>query len=303
MESIGYYLKHPNKFLGGVVVKFSRFFPNDKIYLRIIFRCFMGKNLNLENPKTFSEKLQWLKLYNRKPEYTQMVDKYAVKKYVSDTVGEEYIIPTLGVWDSVDEIDFDSLPDKFVLKTTHAGGGNGVVICKSKAEFNIQQAKSKLRRSMNSNPYLTLREWPYKDVKPCIIAEQYMTDRDGHGLTDYKWFCFDGSPKALFIATDRSVEGEETKFDFFDANFNHLPVINGHPNASREIKKPSCFEEMKQLAAKLSAGHPHVRVDLYDINDKVYFGELTFYHWSGMVPFQPEEWDFILGSWINLPIK
>lgn len=280
--------------------KFAKFYSDEK-FLKKLFKLEMGYELNLENPQTFSEKLQWLKLYNRKPEYTQMVDKYAVKEYVANIIGEEYIIPTLGVWDRVEDIDWDSLPNQFVLKTTHSGGNTGVVICKDKLRFNKDEARKKLCQSLKKDVFITTREWPYKDVNPRIIAEQYMVDASGYELKDYKWFCFNGKPKALFIATDRGVEGEETKFDFFDAEFNHLPFTNGHPNANRELVKPKSFERMKELAAKLSAGQPHLRVDLYDIDGKIYFGELTFYHFGGTMPFEPEEWDYTFGSWIKLP--
>lgn len=274
---------------------------DDRKYLEKLYRATFGKELNLENPQTFNEKLQWLKLYDRKPIYTTMVDKYAAKEYVADKIGEEYIIPTLGVWDKFDDIDFDALPDEFVLKCTHDSGG--LAICKDKKTFNIEAARKKINRCLKRNYYYTFREWPYKDVKPRIIAEKYMVDESGYELKDYKIFCFDGQPKIMFIATDRANPEEETKFDFFDMEFNHLPFQNGHPNAKKSIMQPKGFEKMKELAAKLSAGIPQVRVDFYDIDGKVYFGELTFSHWSGFVPFDPEEWDYKLGSWIDLPQK
>ncbi|MBR2309186.1 MAG: glycosyl transferase [Oscillospiraceae bacterium] len=274
---------------------------SDKLYLKIMFWANMGKRLDLKNPKTYNEKLQWLKLYDRKPEYTTMVDKYEAKKYVAERIGEEYIIPTLGVWDRFDDIDFDSLPDQFVLKCTHDSGG--LVICRDKAQLDMAATKAKLERSLNRNYYLHGREWPYEDVKPRILAEAYMEDNQTRELRDYKFFCFDGEVKALFIASDRQTEGEETKFDFFDAEYNHLPFINGHPNAKTPPEKPQCFEEMKELAAKLSKGIPHLRVDFYEVDGKIYFGELTFSHWSGLVPFEPEQWDYTFGSWITLPPK
>lgn len=274
---------------------------DDRKYLEKLYRAKFGKELNLENPQTFNEKLQWLKLYDRKPVYTTMVDKYAAKEYVADKIGEEYIIPTLGVWDKFDDIDFDALPDQFVLKCTHDSGG--LAICKDKKTFDIEAACKKINRCLKRNYYYTFREWPYKDVKPRIIAEKYMVDESGYELKDYKIFCFDGQPKIMFIATDRANPEEETKFDFFDMEFNHLPFQNGHPNAKKSIMQPKGFEKMKELAAKLSAGIPQVRVDFYDIDGKVYFGELTFSHWSGFVPFDPEEWDYKLGSWIDLPQK
>ena len=283
-----------------ILVRIAPIFP-DRAYLKLYYYLNMGKWLSLDNPETYNEKLQWLKLYNRKPEYTQMVDKVGAKEYVANIIGEEYLIPTLGVWDSVDDIDFDELPNQFVLKCTHDSGG--IVICKDKSKLCVQTAKQKLKQGLKRRYYYQNREWPYKNVKPRIIGEQYMVDESGYELKDYKFFCFDGEPKVLFIATDRGVAGEETKFDFFDMEFNHLPFTNGHPNAEREIAKPQGFEEMKQLAAKLSQGQPHLRVDFYDINGKIYFGELTFYHWSGVVPFSPEEWDYTFGSWIELPVK
>jgi hypothetical protein len=271
----------------------------DKMYLQLVYREKFGKKLNLKNPRTFNEKIQWLKLYDRKPIYTMMVDKYEVKSYVAKIIGQEHIIPTLGVWDSFEQIDFSSLPGQFVLKCTHDSGG--LVICKDKSMLDIEAARRKINRSLSTNYYKWGREWPYKDVKPRIIAEEYMVDESGYELKDYKFFCFDGIPKAMFIATDRGVENTETKFDFYDMNFKHLPFTNGHENSQKELRCPDTFEEMKRLAGLLSRGIPHVRVDFYDINGIVYFGELTFAHWSGMVPFKPDEWDYIFGEWIKLP--
>lgn len=273
----------------------------DDVFLRKKFKLALKKELDLENPKTFNEKLQWLKLYDRKPEYTRMVDKHEVKKYVAERIGEQYIIPTLGVWDSFDEIDFDALPDQFVLKCTHDSGG--LVICRDKSQLDKQKAREKIAKSLKRNYYYYGREWPYKNVKPRIIAESYMEDEETKELRDYKFFAFDGAVKALFIATERANATEETKFDFFDAEFNHLPFTNGHPNATVMPKKPQEFELMKQLASKLSEGIPQVRVDFYEVNGRVYFGEITFSHWGGMVPFEPEEWDYTFGSWITLPEK
>ncbi len=273
----------------------------DEEYLKKKFKYSMGKELNLDNPQTFNEKLQWLKLYDRKPVYTTMVDKYEAKKYVADIIGEEYIIPTLGVWNHFDEIDFDKLPNQFVLKCTHDSGG--LVICKDKAKLDKAAAKKKIEKSLKRDFYLNGREWPYKNVKPRIIAETYMEDEETKELRDYKFFCFNGKVKALFIASERQTKDEETKFDFFDADYNHLPFTNGHPNAEVLPKKPVMFEEMKVLAEKLSQGVPELRVDFYEVNGKIYFGELTFSHWSGMMPFDPEEWDKTFGDWIELPKK
>lgn len=292
-----YLINEPSKIAIAILIRTAILIP-DKIYLRCLFRLRVGYKLNLKNPTSFNEKLQWLKIYNRHNLQTKMVDKAEVKKYVAELIGEEYIIPTIAVYDTPDQIDFESLPNQFVLKCTHDSGG--VVVCKDKSTLNKDEVRAKFGRWLKTNYFYQNREWPYKNVKPRIIAEQYMEDESGYELKDYKWFCFNGEPKVLFIAADRGMENEETKFDFYDMDFNHLPFTNGHPNASKLPRKPKGFDQMKELAAKLSVGEPHVRVDFYDINGCVYFGELTFYHWSGMVPFEPQEWDYIFGSWIKI---
>ena len=271
----------------------------DALYLKLRYWKVFHKPLNLKNPQTFNEKLQWLKLYDRKPEYTCMVDKYKAKQYVAERIGQEYIIPTLGVWDSFDEIDFDALPDQFVLKCTHDSGG--LVICQDKKTLDKEAARRRITASLQRNYFWANREWPYKNVKPRIIAEVYMQDTVTAELRDYKFFCFNGTAKLLFIATDRQTEGEETKFDFFDMDFNHIDVRNGHPNAKIPPEKPHCFAEMRQLAEQLSVEIPQLRVDFYEVDGKVYFGELTFFHWTGLVPFEPEQWDYTFGEWIKLP--
>lgn len=281
-----------------VLDRFGRF-VSDKQYVKWSYYLSFRNKLDLENPLTYNEKLQWLKLYDRREEYTQMVDKYEAKKYVASIIGDEFIIPTLGVYDSFDEINFDILPRQFVLKCTHNSGG--IVICKDKASLDISNTRKKMEKWLRKNPYWSNREYPYKNVKPRIIAEKYMEDESGYELKDYKFFCFNGDVKALFVATDRGVDGEETKFDFYDIEWNHLPFTNGHPNSSKHLDKPNSFEEMVKVSSELSKGIPHVRVDLYNINGKIYFGELTFFHWSGLTPFVPEEWDFKFGSWLKLP--
>ena len=291
-------LREPNYLLYVLLNRFNRFIP-DKRFLKWKYRLIMGRKLDLENPKTYNEKIQWLKLHDRNPEYTRMVDKIEAKKYVASFIGEEYIIPTLGVWDDVDDIDFDALPNSFVLKCSHDSGG--IVICKNKDEFDIDAAKEKLKKGLSVNFYYQNREWPYKNVKPRILAEMYMEDESGYELKDYKFFCFNGEPKVLFIATERGLKGVETKFNFYDSDFNFLPFTNGHPNSSKPINKPASFELMKKLAAKLSQEIPHVRIDFYDIYGKIYFGEMTFYHWSGFTPFSPQEWDYKMGELIKLP--
>lgn len=270
----------------------------DKTYLKLLYRRVFDKRLDLENPKSFNEKLQWLKLYNRNPLYTTLVDKCAVKDYVSNLVNEGSlnIIPTIGVWERFEDIDLEKLPEQFVLKTTHDSGS--VCICSDKSLFDFKRAKKILTKSLKHNYYLNDREWPYKDVPRRIIGEQYMVDESGTELKDYKFFCFNGEPKLMFIATDRPVD---TRFDYYDIDFNHLPFTQGFPNSDRALTKPKGWTTMIEIAKKLSANIPHVRVDLYDINGKIYFGEYTFYHNSGFVPFNPEEWDYKIGDFIKLP--
>ena len=298
MPSLIKLLKNPAKFIYLLdKIRLGRLFP-DKAYLALKYRANFGKKLNLKNPQTYNEKLQWLKLYDHKDIYTTMVDKHAVKNYVADIIGEEYIIPTLAVYDNFDQIDFDALPEQFVLKCTHDSGG--LVICKDKSQLDKAVARKTLEKSLNNNFFYQWREWPYKNVKPRIIAEQFMEDSVTKELRDYKFFCFDGVCKALFIATERQASAE-TKFDFFDMDYNHLDMRHGHPNAEVLPQKPVCFEKMRELAEKLSVGIPQVRVDFYEVDGKVYFGELTFFHHGGLVPFEPEEWDYTFGSWIKLP--
>ncbi len=299
------YIKHP---IRSTIISCSQhgYFDglSDKTYIKILYFGRMGKFLHLKNPKTYCEKLQWLKLYNRKDIYTTMVDKYAVKSYVSDKIGEEYVAKVFGVWDRFDAIDFDALPNQFVLKCNHDCGG--MLICKDKSKLTqdeIDASRLKIEKSLKTNYYIHSREWPYKNVKPCIFAEEYLEDEETHELRDYKFFAFDGQVKALFIATERQNKNEETKFDFFDADGKHLPFINGHPNAAIPPALPKNFEEMKKLAAELSKGIPQVRIDFYEVNGKTYFGEFTFFHWGGMKLFEPPEWDEIFGSWITLPGK
>ena len=271
---------------------------SDQKFLDLCFDYYLGKKINWKNPQTYNEKLQWLKIYDRQNSYTKMVDKYEAKEYVKNIIGEEYIIPTIGIYDKFENIDFEKLPKQFVMKCTHDSGG--LVICKDKSKLNLKEAKRKINQCLKVNYFNCWKEWPYKNVKPRIIIEKYMTNDDSDGINDYKFFCFNGKVKLLFIATDRVNENEETKFDFYDENFNHLPIKNGHPNALVPPSKPLNFEKMKELAEILSKDIPHLRVDFYEINGKIYFGELTFSHWAGMVPFEPEEYDLILGNWIDI---
>lgn len=284
-----------------LIISKLRFLFTDEQYLKLIFPLSLGYPLNLEDPKTYNEKLQWLKLYNKNPLYTTLVDKYAVKEWVAKKIGSQYVIPTLGVWDDARKIDFDALPEQFVLKATHDGGGASVIVCKSKQTFDKGKAIKQLNRCLRRKHSKSGLEWVYDDVPPRIIAEQYMEDSTTGELRDYKFFAFDGYVPALFVATERG--SGHVKFDYFDSDFKHLDLTQSHPNATFTINKPETFEEMKRIASVLSKGIPHVRVDLYEVNGKVYFGEMTFFHYGGHTPFNPVSWDRTFGDWITLPQK
>ena len=287
--------------------KWVRLFVNNKVvreklpdivYLKLCYYAKLGKKLHLNEPVTYNEKIQWLKLYDRQPYYVRMVDKYEAKGYIAELIGDQYVIPSIGVWDNFDDIEFDKLPERFVLKCTHDSGG--VVICKDKRYFDMEAAKTKINASIKRNYFYSGREWPYKYIKPRVIAEEYLEDAKYGELRDYKFFAFDGIPRLMFVASERQSK-DETKFDFFDMDFHFVDMRNGHPNAEKRPECPQYFELMKELTKKLSKGLPHVRVDFYEVNGRVYVGELTLYHWSGMTPFDPPEWDNRMGSWIRLP--
>lgn len=269
----------------------------DKKFLEEQFQFKMKYRLDLENPKTFNEKLQWLKLYDRKDIYTKMVDKYEAKKYVASIIGEEYIIPTLGVFDKFEDIDFSQLPDQFVIKCTHDSGG--VVICKNKETFNYKQAKKKLEKKMKQNFYYKAREWPYKNVKPRIIVEKYMEDVNNEDLTDYKLMCFNGKVKCSFVCMERNSKSG-LKIDFYDENWKKMNFERHYKNSNHKTKKPCNYEKMVEFSERLSKGIKFVRVDFYEIKDQLYFGKLTFYPGAGYEEFKPFEYDELLGSWINL---
>lgn len=272
---------------------------SDKAFLKLYFRVFNGKRLDLENPRTFNEKIQWLKLYNQKPEYTIMADKYLAKEYVGKKIGEQYIIPLLGVWDSPDEIDFEQLPERFVLKCNH-NSGTGMCICRDKAALNIENVKEKLQKGLDENFFWHGREWVYKNIARKIIAEAYMTDESGYELKDYKIFCFDGVPKLIEVDFDRF--SAEHRRNLYTTDWELVDAEIKYKNApDRKIDRPECLDEMLELAGKLSEGIPHVRVDFYVINRNVYFGEITFYHGSGLEDFRPKSLGITLGDYIKLP--
>ena len=270
----------------------------DKLYLKLLFKRRLGKKLNLRSPKTFNEKLQWLKLYDRNPLYTTLVDKYLVKEYVAGIIGEEFIIPTLGVWDNFDEIDFEKLPDRFVLKCTHDSGG--VVIVEDKNAFDVDAARDKIKSRLKKNFYYPGREWPYKNVKPRIIAEQYLEDLAfEHSPVDYKLMCFGGKVECSFTCTER-FSGTGLKVTFFDKDWKAMPFERHYHKSDNPIKKPEKYAEMVQIAEKLSKGIPFVRVDLYEVKGHIYFGELTLYPGCGFEEFNPDEWDRKVGDWVPL---
>lgn len=270
----------------------------DREYLEKKFYAMLGYSLDLTNPQTFNEKLQWLKLYDRKPDYTMMVDKYKVREYIKEKLGEEYLIPLLGVWDNAEDINFDKLPNRFVLKCNH-NSGLGMYICKDKSKLTEKQIKvirKNLTKGLQQDYYLTGREWPYKDVPRKIIAEKYMEDETGQ-LRDYKFYCFNGEPKIIMINSDREIE--KTKADYFDMDFNWIDLKWGYEHALVKPSKPINFEKMKEIAGVLSKNIPELRVDFYEVNNKIYFGELTFFDGSGFDKIEPKEWDKKIGDWID----
>lgn len=277
--------------------KLSRLIP-DRIYLQIVYFRHFKKFIDFDNPKTFNEKIQWLKLNYRKEEYTNLVDKYRVKQYITKLIGEEYVIPTLGVWKNVDDIDFKSLPEKFVLKCNNDSGG--IVICKNKKDFDEVKAKSFLKERLKNNGYWYGREWPYKNVKPCIIAEKYMEDSISKDIKDYKFFCFNGSMEFFDIDIDRFIEHRS---NYYDRNGNFLPFGKTYcpPDYTKKIEMPKNLDKMIELAETISHNTVLSRIDFYEIDGQVYFGEITFYPGSGFSPFTDEKWDYKLGDMIDLP--
>lgn len=277
--------------------KLSRLIP-DRIYLQIVYFKHFRRFINFNNPKTFNEKIQWLKLNYRNEEYTKLVDKYRVKQYITKLIGEEYVIPTLGVWNNVDDIDFKSLPEKFVLKCNN--DSVGIVICKNKKDFDEAKAKSFLKERLKNNGYWYGREWPYKNVKPCIIAEKYMEDSISKDIKDYKFFCFNGSMEFFDIDIDRFIEH---RANYYDRNGNFLPFGKTYcpPDYTKKIEMPKNLDKMIELAETISHNTVLSRIDFYEIDGQVYFGEITFYSGSGFSPFTDEKWDYKLGDMIDLP--
>ena len=271
----------------------------DETYLGLVCRLVFHKKLDLSKPETFNEKLQWLKIHDRKPEYPQMADKYEAKQYISSAIGEEYIIENYGVWDSFDAVDLDSLPDQFVLKCTHDSGG--VVICKDRSSFDLDAARKKIETSLKRNFYYFGRDWPYKDIRPRILAEKYLKEKDGKEIADYKVHCFEGEPKVILVCKDIYQSSGMTE-DFYDVQWNHLDVCRpGISHSAETIEKPVHLEKMLEISKRLSSSMHFLRIDFYEYDEKLYFGEMTFYPSSGFTPFVPEEADLTFGKWIDCP--
>ena len=286
-------LKNPKKILYYIESKGFFNFLSDEAYIKLFYKLGLDKKLNLEKPETFNEKLQWLKLNDRKDIYTIMVDKYEAKKYVSEKIGDEYVIKTLGVWESFEEINFDKLPNQFVLKCTHNSGG--VVVCSDKSSLNLKEAKKKINKSLKQNYYHNGREWPYKNVRPQIIAERFLSDN----IIDYKVFCFDGKAEVLHTCVDR--EKNDLKIDFFDFEWNHLDIQRENcKNADIMPEKPKTLQKMKEFSEILSKGIKFTRVDFYEIDGQLLFGEISFFPASGFKKFIPDEWDLKFGNMIKL---
>ncbi len=301
MNKLFGYIKEPKRIILYLMNKNLLNWMPDAPYLKLKYYLYMGKKLNLNEPKSFNEKLQWLKINDRKIIYTKMVDKYEAKKYVANIIGEEYIIPTLGIYNSFEEINFDKLPNQFVIKCTHDSGG--IEIVRDKFKMDKERVRKKINKFMKRNYFKVHREWPYKNIKPRIIVEKYMKDENDKLMKDYKFFSFGGKPEIMFIS-ERQENHVTAGMTFFDMNFNLSDCERRDFRRLNYIpKKPITFEKMKNFAGILSKGIPHVRVDFYEINGELYFGELTFFTHTGMIPFKDEIWDRKLGDMIDLSLS
>ena len=301
MSKIRTFIENPQYFITSPASKGWLNWVPDSLYLKVLYRVIMGRKLNLRNPKEYNEKLQWLKLNDRKPEYSTMVDKYEVRGYIEDLLGDKYLIPCLGIYDSVDDIDIDALPDRFVLKCTHDSGS--VEICKDKSSFDIEGARHRLSQAMKRNYYATYREWPYKYVKPRIIAEGYL-EGDGGDLKDYKVMCFNGEAKIIEVHENRFVEGKVHTQTFYDREWNIVPLTQVETvTVDRPGERPRQLDEILRLSELIAKDMYHARIDWYIEGDKIYFGEITFFDGSGFESFSTPEMERMLGDMIKLPEK
>lgn len=286
-------LTHPNWSFSSWYQRHNFQTMPDEEYIRKVYFINFLKRINLKNPSTFNEKLNWMKLNRREDIYTQMADKYAVKEIVTSLIGSQYVVKNYGVYDSWDDIDFSKLPDQFVLKGTHDSGGAS--LCRDKKTFNYNAVRTKIEKNQKINFFYWYREWPYLNIKPRIIADELLDDHTGNELRDYKFWCFNGKPTYMYI----TIKGKNVYENFYDMDYNPVGINHLFPRHIPEFDKPANFELMKDLAAKLSKGIPFVRVDFFDVNGRVYFGEYTFYDWGGMRPFKGD-WDEKLGKLIEL---
>lgn len=300
-ETVKYIFEHPERLFSMLGSKGLLNWIPDELYIRIQFRLAMGVWPDLKDPKTFNEKLQWLKLHDRNPLYTTLVDKYAVRRYIAEKIGEEYLIPMVGgPWDRAEEIDFDALPEQFVLKCNHDSGG--VVVCRDKSSLDIEKTKKFLNRRLRKNFYYANREWPYKNVKPCIIAEKYIEDVPGEELPDFKYMVFNGKFRCSFVCSERRAKSG-LHVTFFDEEWRVMPFKRHYPTSEIEIKKPECYKKMTELAEIICTSINFARIDFYEINGKIYFGEITLFPGNGNEEFDPPEWDEKIGAWLELPSK
>lgn len=271
---------------------------SDKRYIKWVYRLTNGEKLNLDNPMTFNEKMNWIKLYDRNPQYTTMAGKYTAKEFVSKRLDStEIIVPCLGLYNHFDEIDFDKLPQQFVIKTTH--DSSGVVVCRDKSKLNIEEAKKKIEKSLKRDFFMVSREWPYKDIQHKVIVDQFIDNHTDHEMTDYKFWCFNGEPKVVYVTN----KGKSIRENFYDMDWNILDIDHGFPRSKPEFEKPEALEEMKRIASRLSEGIPFLRVDFFYVDGHIWFGECTFFDWGGMRAFKSKEWEKKLGDWISLPEK
>ena len=293
------YIKHPSLIIVYLTGMMRLGWLSDPAYIKFRYRVNMGRRLNLDSPRAFNEKLQWLKLYDRKPAYTMMVDKYRVRAYIAKKLGPEYLVPLLGVWERAEDVDFDALPEQFVLKCNH-NSGEGMCICRDKSRLDLEKVRRGLKKGLEQNYYLYGREWAYKDVPRRIIAEKFLEEKGKIGLPDYKLLVFGGKVKCSFVYTQRfSASG--LHMTAFDRDWRMLPFERHYPKSTEPIEKPRNYERMVGFAEKLGKDLPFVRVDFLEAGGRLYFGELTIYPGNGLEEFTPEEWDYKLGEWLTLP--